>query len=81
MMEQIANKEAYITKTRDAMDAMTVGIIETLGLVIGLLAIHASTTDNWIDGDYRCNRGADRDHVHVLCHLEGNIRSARGKNP
>ena len=43
LMEQIANKEAYITKTREAMDAMTVGIIETLGLVIGLLAIHAST--------------------------------------
>ena len=43
MMEQIADKEAYIAKTREAMDAMTVGIIETLGLVIGLLAAHAST--------------------------------------
>ena len=43
MMEQIADKESYITKTREAMDAMTVGIIETLGVVIGLLAAHAST--------------------------------------
>ena len=43
MTEQIADKEAYIAKTREAMDAMTVGIIETLGLVIGLLAAHAST--------------------------------------
>jgi VIT1/CCC1 family predicted Fe2+/Mn2+ transporter len=43
MMEQIADKESYIAKTREAMDAMTVGIIETLGLVIGLLAAHAST--------------------------------------
>ncbi len=43
MMEQIADKEAYISRTREAMDAMTVGIIETLGLVIGLLAAHAST--------------------------------------
>jgi VIT1/CCC1 family predicted Fe2+/Mn2+ transporter len=43
MMEQIADKETYIAKTREAMDAMTVGIIETLGVVIGLLAAHAST--------------------------------------
>jgi VIT1/CCC1 family predicted Fe2+/Mn2+ transporter len=43
MMEQIADKEAYIAKTREALDAMTVGIIETMGLVIGLLAAHAST--------------------------------------
>ena len=43
MMEQVADKESYIAKTREAMDAMTVGIIETLGLVIGLLAAHAST--------------------------------------
>jgi len=43
MMEQIADKEAYIAKTREALDAMTVGIIETLGVVIGLLAAHAST--------------------------------------
>jgi len=43
MMEHIANKEAYIAKTREAMEAMTAGIIGTLGLVIGLLAAHAST--------------------------------------
>jgi len=43
MMEQIADKESYIVKTREALDAMTVGIIETVGLVIGLLAAHAST--------------------------------------
>jgi VIT1/CCC1 family predicted Fe2+/Mn2+ transporter len=43
MMEQVADKESYIAKAREALDAMTVGIIETLGLVIGLLAAHAST--------------------------------------
>jgi VIT1/CCC1 family predicted Fe2+/Mn2+ transporter len=43
MMQQIADKESYIAKTREAMDAMTLGIIETLGVVIGLLAAHAST--------------------------------------
>lgn len=43
LMEQIADKEDYIAKTREALDAMSVGIIETLGLVIGLLAAHAST--------------------------------------
>jgi vacuolar iron transporter family protein len=43
MMEQVADKESYIAKAREALDAMTVGIIETMGLVIGLLAAHAST--------------------------------------
>jgi VIT1/CCC1 family predicted Fe2+/Mn2+ transporter len=43
MMEQVADKESYIAKTREAMDAMTVGIIETLGVLIGLLAAQAST--------------------------------------
>jgi VIT1/CCC1 family predicted Fe2+/Mn2+ transporter len=43
MMEQVADKESYIAKTREALDAMTVGIIETLGVVIGLLAAQAST--------------------------------------
>ncbi len=43
MMEQIADKASYIAKAREAMDAMTIGIIESLGLVIGLLAAHAST--------------------------------------
>ncbi|MGB7912963.1 MAG: VIT1/CCC1 transporter family protein [Desulfobaccales bacterium] len=43
LMGQIADKESYIAKAGGAMDAMTVGIIETLGLVIGLLAAHAST--------------------------------------
>lgn len=43
MMEQVADKESYVAKAREALDAMTVGIIETMGLVIGLLAAHAST--------------------------------------
>jgi VIT1/CCC1 family predicted Fe2+/Mn2+ transporter len=43
MMEQVADKESYIARTREAIHAMTVGIIETLGVVIGLLATHAST--------------------------------------
>jgi len=43
MMEQVADKESYVVKAREALDAMTVGIIETMGLVIGLLAAHAST--------------------------------------
>jgi VIT1/CCC1 family predicted Fe2+/Mn2+ transporter len=43
LMEQVADKEYYVAKAREALDAMTVGIIETMGLVIGLLAAHAST--------------------------------------
>jgi len=43
MMEQIADRESCIARTREALDAMTVGIIETVGLVIGLLAAHSST--------------------------------------
>jgi VIT1/CCC1 family predicted Fe2+/Mn2+ transporter len=43
MMEQVADKESYVARAREALDAMTVGIIETVGLVIGLLAAHAST--------------------------------------
>ena len=30
MMEQVADKESYIARAREALDAMTVGIIETL---------------------------------------------------
>ncbi|HYA15621.1 MAG TPA: demethoxyubiquinone hydroxylase family protein [Syntrophales bacterium] len=43
MMEQIANKESYIVKFKEAIPGMTTGIIETLGLVIGLLAAHTTT--------------------------------------
>jgi VIT1/CCC1 family predicted Fe2+/Mn2+ transporter len=43
MMEQIADKRSYIAKAREAIPGMTAGIIETLGLVIGLLAAHAKT--------------------------------------
>ncbi len=57
MMEQIADKEAYIAKTREAMDAMTVGIIETLGVVIGLLAAHASTLTIGLTGLIACMGG------------------------
>ncbi|HME41741.1 MAG TPA: VIT1/CCC1 transporter family protein [Syntrophorhabdales bacterium] len=41
MMEQIADKRLYIEKVKEAIPGMTAGIIETLGLVIGLLAAHA----------------------------------------
>jgi VIT1/CCC1 family predicted Fe2+/Mn2+ transporter len=43
MMEQIADRKLYIAKAREAIPAMTAGIIETLGLVIGLSAAHART--------------------------------------
>ncbi len=43
MMEQIADKRSYIIKVKEAIPGMTAGIIETLGLVIGLLAAHAKT--------------------------------------
>jgi vacuolar iron transporter family protein len=43
MMEQIADKRLYIVKVKEALPGMTAGIIETLGLVIGLLAAHAKT--------------------------------------
>ncbi len=43
MMEQIADKRLYIMKVEEAIPGMTAGIIETLGLVIGLLAAHTKT--------------------------------------
>jgi VIT1/CCC1 family predicted Fe2+/Mn2+ transporter len=43
MMEQLADKRLYIAKVKEAIPGMTAGIIETLGLVIGLLAAHART--------------------------------------
>jgi VIT1/CCC1 family predicted Fe2+/Mn2+ transporter len=43
MMERIADKRFYIVKVKEAIPGMTAGIIETLGLVIGLLAAHAKT--------------------------------------
>ncbi|MGD0229568.1 MAG: VIT1/CCC1 transporter family protein [Syntrophorhabdales bacterium] len=43
MMEQIADRKLYIAKIREAIPGMTAGIIETLGLVIGLVAARART--------------------------------------
>jgi len=43
MMEQIADKGSYIVKFEEAIPGMTTGIIDTLGLVIGLLAAHSTT--------------------------------------
>jgi len=43
MMEGIADRRSYILKVREAIPGMTAGIIEMLGLVIGLLAAHAQT--------------------------------------
>ncbi len=43
MMEQIADKSSYLLKAKEAIHGMTAGIIETLALVIGLLAVHATT--------------------------------------
>jgi VIT1/CCC1 family predicted Fe2+/Mn2+ transporter len=42
MMEQIADKSSYVSKAKEAIHGMTAGIIETLALVIGLLAVHAT---------------------------------------
>jgi vacuolar iron transporter family protein len=50
MMEQIADKGSYIVKFKEAIPGMTTGIIETLGLVIGLLAAHTTTTMIGITG-------------------------------
>jgi len=43
MMEQLADKGSYIAKAKEAIDGMTCGIIQTLALVIGLLAVHATS--------------------------------------
>jgi VIT1/CCC1 family predicted Fe2+/Mn2+ transporter len=43
MMEQIADKSSYVAKAKEAIHGMTAGIIETLALVIGLLAVHATS--------------------------------------
>ena len=81
MMEQVADKESYIAKTREALDAMTVGIIETLGVVIGLLAAQASTLTIGLTGLIAAIGGLIAIMSIILCHIEGNLRSARGKNP
>jgi VIT1/CCC1 family predicted Fe2+/Mn2+ transporter len=44
MMEQLADKGSYIAKAKEAIDGMTGGIIQTLALVIGLLAVHATSS-------------------------------------
>jgi VIT1/CCC1 family predicted Fe2+/Mn2+ transporter len=43
LMEEIADKRSYITKIKEATPGMTSGLIETLGLVVGLIAAHATT--------------------------------------
>ena len=43
MMEQIADRRLYIAKVSEAIPGMTAGIIESLGLVIGLVAAHTRT--------------------------------------
>jgi VIT1/CCC1 family predicted Fe2+/Mn2+ transporter len=43
MMKQIADKSLYVLKAKEAIHGMTAGIIETLALVIGLLAVHATS--------------------------------------
>lgn len=43
MVEELADKGSYIAKTKEAINGMTGGIIQTLALVIGLLAVHASS--------------------------------------
>jgi VIT1/CCC1 family predicted Fe2+/Mn2+ transporter len=43
MMEQIADKESYILKAKEAIHGMSAGVLETVGLVIGLLAVHTTT--------------------------------------
>ncbi|MEJ2723209.1 MAG: VIT1/CCC1 transporter family protein [Deltaproteobacteria bacterium] len=43
MMEQIAEKESYILKAKEAIHGMSAGVLETVGLVIGLLAVHTTT--------------------------------------
>jgi VIT1/CCC1 family predicted Fe2+/Mn2+ transporter len=43
MMEQITDKESYILKAKEAIHGMSAGVLETLGLVIGLLAVHTRT--------------------------------------
>lgn len=43
MMEQIADKRLYIAKIREAIPGMMAGVIESLGLVIGLVAAHTRT--------------------------------------
>jgi VIT1/CCC1 family predicted Fe2+/Mn2+ transporter len=44
MMEQVADKSVYVLKAKEAIHGMTAGIIETLALVIGLLAVHATSS-------------------------------------
>ena len=43
MMEKIADKSSYVSKAKEAIHGMTAGIIETLALVIGLLAVQSTS--------------------------------------
>lgn len=44
LMEQLADKTEYIIKAKEAIHGLTAGILETLGLVIGLLAVQTTTS-------------------------------------
>jgi VIT1/CCC1 family predicted Fe2+/Mn2+ transporter len=44
MMEQIADKSMYVAKAKEAIHGMTAGLIETLALVIGLIAVHTTSS-------------------------------------
>lgn len=50
LMEQIADKESYILKANEAIHGITAGILETLGLVIGLLAVQKTTSTIGLTG-------------------------------
>jgi VIT1/CCC1 family predicted Fe2+/Mn2+ transporter len=43
LMEEITDKRSYIMKIKEAIPGMTAGLIETLGLIVGLIAAQATT--------------------------------------
>ena len=70
MMEQIADRKLYIAKVREAIPGMTAGIIETLGLVIGLVGGPCPDTRHRTDRAHRDVRRLDRGNVRLLHRVE-----------
>ena len=43
MIELLAARRLYVVNAKETVSGMTAGIIQTLGLVIGLFAVHSRT--------------------------------------
>ena len=70
MMEQIADRKLYIAKAREAIPAMTAGIIETLGVGDRSISGPCPDTRHRTDRAHRDVRRLDRGNVRLLYRVE-----------